>query len=546
MKRKSPPILMLGLCALTAVSCTEIDLSHLSDDIYLQQSLVAPLGETTIKVQDFIDGMNLQENIEQNADTINFISEVKNSYGFQNLNLSQPAISSLTLPLPAATVAAQSTIYNSSGSQNINLGLDPASNSKRIDSISFSTLQYKVNVKVTDIKDENNNAISPSDINITLSFPNIKTQNGSYPLNQNVNYSAFNIDANQTLNNVFFNSAGKTGIPVNVQIKSGSKKLIIGSSGNIEIKINFSTFAYNVAWGKFEPVALKENIVSVPLDMIKDATIGVRFANPKVLMNVQSNIGAFLNYNINYVKAFAKDGSATQSALFGTSTSTTEVIDVIPSVPGTFVQKSLQPLNKDYGHTDLLFDTDKKLDTLSYKFSVNSTQIAGKTTTQFVVPDMKMKVDLKVSIPLYIKAGSSITYTDTLNNVDLPSDKIQNCILIAKLTNSFPAKFNFKMKFADEQGHLIPCSFNDKIYTITSADVDNNGLVTKSTNTEIRLELSKSDLDNLSSASKLIYSITMAGQTNQNAIQITANDFLQLKLGFYAKTGIETTIGSAN
>lgn len=88
MKRKSPPILMLGLCTLAAVSCTEIDLNNLSKDIYLQQSLVAPLGETTIKVQDFIDGMNLQENIERDADTINFISETKKNYSFQNLNLS--------------------------------------------------------------------------------------------------------------------------------------------------------------------------------------------------------------------------------------------------------------------------------------------------------------------------------------------------------------------------------------------------------------------------------------------------------------------------
>jgi hypothetical protein len=546
MKRKSPPSLMLGLCTLAAVSCTEIDLNNLSKDIYLQQSLVAPLGETTIKVQDFIDGMNLQENIERDADTINFISETKKNYSFQNLNLSQPTVSSLSLPLSASAVAAQSTIYNSSGSQNISLGLDPTSNSKRIDSISFSTLQYKVNVKVTDIKDENNNAISPSDINITLSFPNFKSQTGNYPLNQVINYSAFNTDATQTLSNVFFNSAGKTGIPVNVQIKSGSKKLIIGNSGNIEIKINFSTFAYSVAWGKFEPVALSENIVNTPLDMIKDGTTGVRFANPKVYMTIQSNIGSFLNYNINYVKAFSKDGSVTKSALFGTSTTTTELIDAIPTTPGTFIQKSMKPLNKDYGHTDLLFDTDKKLDTLSYKFSVSSTQIAGKTTTQFVVPDMNMKMDLKVSIPLYIKAGSSINYTDTLNNVDIASDKIQNCILIAKLTNSFPVKFNFKMKFADAQGHLIPCSFNDNTYTINSAEVDNYGLVTKTNNTEIKLELSKSDLDKLANASKLIYSITLAGQTNQSAIQITAKDYLLLKLGFYAKAGFETTIGSDN
>jgi hypothetical protein len=71
-------------------------------------------------------------------------------------------------------------------------------------------------------------------------------------------------------------------------------------------------------------------------------------------------------------------------------------------------------------------------------------------------------------------------------------------------------------------------------------------LVTKTNNTEIKLELSKSDLDKLANASKLIYSITLAGQTNQSAIQITAKDYLLLKLGFYAKAGFETTIGSDN
>ena len=80
------------------------------------------------------------------------------------------------------------------------------------------------------------------------------------------------------------------------------------------------------------------------------------------------------------------------------------------------------------------------------------------------------------------------------------------------------------MKFADAQGHLIPCSFNDNTYTINSAEVDNYGLVTKTNNTEIKLELSKSDLDKLANASKLIYSITLAGQTNQSAIQITAKE----------------------
>ena len=66
-------------------ACTT-DLTNLSKDITLKQTLVIPVGEGTISVTDLLSKLNVQ-NISTMADTINFTTEINRDYQFTDPNL---------------------------------------------------------------------------------------------------------------------------------------------------------------------------------------------------------------------------------------------------------------------------------------------------------------------------------------------------------------------------------------------------------------------------------------------------------------------------
>lgn len=85
MKRKTFLILKCILFAFFTlfISCTYVDLTGMSNDIQLKQSLVVPVGEDSLSVNDLLKKMNLHD-ITTFGDTIKLSAQLNKNYQFSD------------------------------------------------------------------------------------------------------------------------------------------------------------------------------------------------------------------------------------------------------------------------------------------------------------------------------------------------------------------------------------------------------------------------------------------------------------------------------
>jgi hypothetical protein len=542
---------LVGLICFNLTSCVDIDLTNVSKDVQINESLVVPVGAATLSVGDLVKMLNLQGQVAPDADTLNFIKEFDEDYLFADFNLlANASEKDLSLPFPTAVVEANTSLSIPGGNQfQIEMGLDPNSTSNRADSAAISLMNVGVNVLAADIARADNTPVTPSDLKFTLVFPKMHYTGNYSQISKDFTPYQFGQFSPLELTNFVVNTVGMTGLPFEVLFKTGSNSLRFGANARIDLKFKINNMTYTVIYGKFNPQVLGSTSKTIPLDVLNDIPLGIRFANPKLSIRLHSNFGSYMIFNILSIKAFNKDQSIVKTAMFGGSQTAVEVVDVKPDIPGSFVDKTLRTLDKNYGSTDILLDPDLHLDTLQYKFSLLTDDALNSTsnTPGFIIPGMKITTKYLIEIPFYLKAGSYYSISDTIPNLTLPLDVINEATLVLNITNSLPLKLTYQMKFMDASNTLINTAFNDITYTIKSADVNpTTGLVKNEINTPLNITLSKTDAASLKNAKKMIFSLSFAGGTNNVPIQVTSNNFIKVKLGAFVKGKLSNTLGSKN
>jgi hypothetical protein len=540
MKRKlyKITICLLWTLSLVLTSC-KTDLTNLSTDINLQQSLAIPVGEATISVNDLLSRLDVPS-ISTTADTINFTTDFNYDFSFVTPNfITTSQQKNNTNSLSAAAVGANANIPIPGNLSSIELGLDPTSLSNRFDSVKVARIAFNLTIK--DVQNINvtgsSTPISPSDLKITLIFPKIRYTNSSGAVSKDITLTQFNQAVAVELNNVVLSTARATGIPFQINIKTGNRSITIGSGGSMSSIVQVNRIDYQVAYGSFQPSSNVPTTIKMPLDILSSLPSGISFANPKAIITINHNIGSYLTYNIVGIKSFSKDRSIIRQALFNGNPTATENLSGKPSVPGNFVTQAMKTLDKNYGTTDQLFDTNVKLDTLEYKFQVQNNDVLNNANLpSFAIPGMKVSANIKVQIPMFFKAGSNITVTDTIQKIDGFLNKISSAALVMTATNNLPVKIALKMKFMNATNSVIQIpSINDSTYTINSAQVNNLGIVTSPTVSKLRIELTAAQTGQLNAAKSMIFIITVSGQDASKAIQFTKNNYFKLKLGVLAK-----------
>lgn len=521
-------------------SCKEIDLSNISNEVKIDESLVFPIGEGNASIGDLLKQLKNQSQYVAVADTINFVDSFIYTYAFKDIDILQYATpQKILIPLGAATIPANTSIPIPGTNQYlIDLGLDPNSTTKRVDNTYIKSTTIDVLISVSNLP------ITSTDLKVTLVFPTITKQSDNTVVSVDITPYFFNISYSLALNNVIVNSVGQTGVPVKVLLTTGNRSININSTSAINVGIKFNAVNYTVAYGLFQPSAAQSTSIKIPLDMLKSLPIGLQFANPKALINIQSNIGCWLDFDINYVNAYNKNKTIIKSASFNGSPSTSEIIKNKPLTPGLFMSWDLKTLDRNYGATNLLFTTVEQLDSLEYKFTLSAHPLSPAPS--FVVPNMKMIAKVKLQIPLYFEKGSNYNYNDTIQKGNIDFSYIDQAILVLRITNGFPMKGTFTMKLLDASKVIIKSSLNDSTYVINSAEVDPQGLVTKSTLTPLNVTLTSAQMMDIKNAKFITYKVQLEGQDKSKAIQITKSNFINVKLGVFVKGGKTITIGSGN
>ena len=447
------------------------------------------------------------------------------------------------------------TVYSN---DTLKLGINNNQNSDRIDSIKISSAKLNVTLNVS--SDLAN--IDPSRCKITVTFPknSIRFLDGSS--NQlSVMPVAFGQANSLILNNFTINtSSNSSDIPILITIesKAGDLPLTLTQNSTISCKLGFTELNYAVAYGNFEPNVDASNIIQRNIDLDDLFPNGsLKFINPQMNISTESNIGSYLNFKVDYIKAYASNKRST--AVYAwfenhTTNSTTVQIQSKPKAPGLWVDAEMRTMDKSWGETNQLFEDQEVADSLEYKFSasVNKERTKNDPTPNFITPDSKIKVKIVTKIPFYLNKGSYYDFKDTIQNVfdvvantldKFPKNSIDTVSLVLNIKNGLPFKTHLIIKLLDYSGNELLSSCV-KDFTINAGIVDGDGLVQvgKESNQLLQIKVTNDQLSELRKAEKIAYTVRVEGESINSKIHFTKASTFNLKVGLFVNGKISATI----
>ncbi|NLJ21228.1 MAG: hypothetical protein GX429_08975 [Bacteroidales bacterium] len=532
----------------------DVDLTNISDKFQWNGSLAVPVGEATLTLEDLLaqlDSQNIlitegQEILYQDSDSIDF--------RFREIDLaqySQSLVKSYNVSPIVVTIPARTTFPTLSSNENIDLGLNNSPNEERVDSVVINSAVLSVKVTVENIN------INPGNLKLKLNFPidKVHATNGS-SVNISFTPTAFNQAENVTISNFVINTSGNaTGIPLTLQldITTGSLPVTVGPTSKVGIELKFTGFDYKVAYGFFTPAVIATKILTQDMDLPSFTDDGLfLFANPKAFLTVKSNIGEYLKFNVDYVKAYPKSNPSQEVyASFNGSSSTFESMGNKPAAPGNWVVKQLRTLDKDYGSTDLLFGNENKPDVLEYKYSVGIDNSINDPTPDFITPDGTIKVLYKIQIPLYLKPGSYYEFKDTLVdagediNSALEDVEVNSGSIFLTVSNGLPVKGKLTLALKDSLGRDISTTFT-KEYDIDAPQVDAEGYVVESgiTPQKIEIALNNDQLNDFKNSKDIVYTFRIDSRDTESFIHFRKSDSFKVKLGLFVNGKVSSDLNN--
>ncbi len=548
-------LVAIFLSILILPSCmNDVDLTNISDKFQWNGSLAVPVGEATLTLEDLLtqlDSQNIlitegQEILYQDSDSIDF--------RFREIDLakySQSVVETFNIsPGGNSSIQANKTVSITPINDNINLGLNSTSD-ERVDSAVINSAVLSVKVTVENIN------INPGNLKLKLNFPidKVHATNGS-SVNISFTPTAFNRAENVTISNFVINTSGNaTGIPLTLQldITTGSSAITVDPTSVVGVELKFTRFDYKVAYGFFAPAVIATKTLKQDLDLPSFTDDGLfLFANPKAFLTVKSNIGAYLKFNVDYVKAYPKSNHSQEVyATFNGSPSTSESMGKKPAAPGKWVVKQLRTLDKDYGATDRLFSNANKPDVLEYKYSVGIDNSTNDHTPDFITPDGTIKVLYKIQIPLYLKPGSYYEFKDTLVdagediNSALEDVEVNSGSIFLTVSNGLPVKGKLTLALKDSLGRDIATTFT-KEYDIDAPQVDDEGYVVENgiTPQKIEIALNNEQLDDFKNSKDIVYTFRIDSRDTESFIHFRKSDSFKVKLGLFVNGKVSSDLNN--
>ena len=566
MKKKSTfkCLLTCWIVAAAFSSCNEIDLTNISKDVAIDESLLIPGGESTITIQDILTKTGTND-VKIEGNEVNFVSEKDLDYSFRKIDLlkysAEKTIAvkpwsaySGSIFIPSGTSIPTSTITDS-----VSLGINNATRNpgERIESteITSATIGLRVNL-TNDIK----NSIKNSDISITIHFPNNTVTNfdgSAYP-DIVIVPNPYGTVKNIVLNNfVMHTPGGASGIPVEVRVSAKTSSPTTASNYSaFNCTLSFNQIAFKTVWGHFAPDANSKDSLRINLNLPASLSkFNLKFANPAAKITVTSTVGAKLLFNVDYVKAFDKDNKEIAKARFAAGADTYNNGDSRTfhiTKPASINESGITTitLDKDNGSTDELFKSGKIPDALEYKFSSG---VEADTKLDFILPDSKIAAQVNVKIPMILNEGSSIELLDTIKNVgrnlkssmkDVNADSV-SASLILEVTNHFPLPVKLQIENpVDSLGKEVLKDFK-RDYDIEIPALNEDGTVKEEKLTPFIIELKKGQYEEIRRMSDLYFLVKLGDAGSTNKAHILKDDYIKIKVSGYAKGTITGTLGSS-
>jgi hypothetical protein len=556
--KKSVFKLMFLVFILLFASCeADVDLDEILNEITLEPNLIVPLGSANLTLAEILSQFDTNGKVAFGSNNeIDFIKYDSTEFKFNELNFIEKATElDKTVYFPTVSQThfpPNSTLPPIISDSYFNLGLNTGND--HIDSIIVNSAIFSF--QITPSAGLQN--LNPSDITLSILFSNGKVRklNGNQAIIA-LKPASFGSWTDVSLSDFVFNTTGnQSGIPVQIKIEAntGSNTIELASASNFNCKILLKELNYKVAYGLFGGTINSTAILNEKMDLVTNLPNGVyNFIDPQIDISTTSNIGAYMNFKLNFAKAILSTNPNFNPiyALFDGQKSTVFQFNRKPGIPGDTVMFKLRTMDKDWGQTNLLFLNAQKPDFLEYYFiaSIDSNLTKQSKTPNFLTPDAKVSVRIKTTVPIFLSQGSYYQYNDSIQNVFEPIasaldqySEINTMALILNITNGLPVQTQLSVSVVDSTGTVIPTDFKQS-YSIASGKVDAEGIVQKGneTNQSITISVSKDQLTSLRKAKMIKYNVRIDGNSNSN-IHFTKDNIFNLKVGIFVKGDLKVKL----
>ncbi|MFV0471556.1 MAG: hypothetical protein ACK5L7_05925 [Paludibacteraceae bacterium] len=551
---------ILFLLFLYFVSCTnDVDIFNLSDEIKVDQPLVIPIGKSYATSVDILKRFKHSDMlvIDSTSNELYFEKYDTIVYRYRNLNL-ESKIYPLSVEYPLNTgllpkIAPANSSGIVSGNSSFSSGINDNASDDRIDSLHCQSLTLSCNLSLLNI------SIPISKIKVKI-IPNAHFKFGDSD-NDTITLTPTAYDMNEDIvldNAKLYFPNGSSSISLNTEIyySTGGSDYILYPNAKIIATYTIKKIDYRVAFGYFNPENYSNPTETNTLDYFGFLPPGyLRFANPQLSITASNNIGTHLIFRFDYVRAYLSydlDFLPIYASFDGQQSFSQPVRK--PAPPGSISLTTMRTIDKNFGHTYLLFDSLQRPDVFEYQFTslLDKDRINEDKTPNFLIPDSKINLYLHSKLSLYFNEGSFYESNDTsitTSQIDATFKnklRIDTCQIVLKVKNAFPCQIATKVQMLDSLNRPVLNSLARE-HTVLSASVDEDGTVVegRETNQVIKILVEQEHLDELKSVRKFITNVKITGKdgTDSNKkIHLTQDNFVDVKVGLYVKFNTIVTI----
>ncbi len=557
---------LISIFLFISTSCvSDFDLLNTSTDIMIDESLVLPIGEGSVTIEDLLNKFGLPENFDTTGNKITYNQSFTFPYTYDKLNLAdtiKPFSKIIILSPDTVIIPAFFPIILPPYDATVELPINSSSvTDERVDSAIINSAKMKVDFDVSpDLK-----GIPATAFRIVFDFPDdmIRINSGIKPSFKPVAYGQVGY-INIGKLSVMLNGANKIPFKINIFVETQNTNIIISPTSNVILNMKFEDMNYSIVYGLFKLNAESSEKYELPFDYKSYMPNSfLRLANPQLEVSAITNVGMNFNIKIDYFKAYNKlTPDKVFEAMFKDPVSQTKnryLTEVFegPTVVGNSVIKIFNNFDSINGDIDHFFDNNPYPNVMDYKISV-ATNI--NRNSNYFTADNNLKVNLKVIIPLQFKSGSKFTMTDTIKNLNIGTmlDNVDSAVLVLKIKNGLPVKAKYRMTYwkSDLPKDTI-AAIGGSISTIT--DISNFGNITsqyilnsptlKPDGTVdqvvpqlIKIMINKEQIDALKLSKYIIYSLDLEsdekdinGVMTSNPINFTTKNSFGVKLGLFVK-----------
>jgi hypothetical protein len=319
----------------------------------------------------------------------------------------------------------------------------------------------------------------------------------------------------------------------------------------VDFTVGLSAIEYEVIYGYFGQFNLDLPPVNLPLDLYNPIYQGsFYFEGAELRLIFYNSFGIPVEMTINEFGIQGRNG------LFTSITGGTLPAQGVPTVLGypglleigeTIVDSFiLNSTNSNLfnvletGPTELILDVDGRINPLGTEYN-------------FVTDSSEYKVLMELFLPL-IGYADNVVVKDTLDFVfsdfyRKPPEEIKRLILRLNITNGFPLNVKIQAHYFDENDVLLDSLFHDlqdpARFIPAATDTDGDGRVEPLVLAPSEVELSRQQIDNISSSNYMVVFFTLttpgADQNPPENVQFYMDYFFYIDIGAIAELDVNST-----